>query len=80
MAIGINSRYWGVTWKGDAGINTAFNYHKNVYNAFLTANKLKTLINDSDFRNKTVMAHSLETWSCAPPLKTTSSSLANIAC
>ncbi|NLG15414.1 MAG: alpha/beta hydrolase [Lentisphaerae bacterium] len=55
-----NSRYWGVTWKGDAGINTAFNYHKNVYNAFLTANKLKTLINDSGISGtKTVMAHSL---------------------
>ena len=54
-----NSRYWGVTWNGDEGIDI-FNYHNNVVNAFLTANKLKTLVNDSGITGtKTVMAHSL---------------------
>jgi len=55
-----NSRYWGVTWNGDRGWFNAFYYHANVVNAFLTANKLKTLVNDSGIAGaKIVTAHSL---------------------
>ncbi len=56
---GSNARFWMVTWNGDAGMVSGFNYHGNVYNAFLTAPTLAAYVNSHGTGSKVVMAHSL---------------------
>ncbi len=56
---GSNARFWMVTWNGDAGVVSGFNYQGNVYNAFLTAPTLAAYVNTHGTGSKVVMAHSL---------------------
>ncbi len=56
---GSNARFWAVTWMGDRGTPTGFHYNENVYNAFLTAEHLRFVVNNYGEGEKVIMAHSL---------------------
>ncbi len=56
---GAKMKFWGATWKGDAGLINGLHYHWDVQNALATAESLKTLVNTKMSGNTIVMAHSL---------------------
>jgi hypothetical protein len=54
-AMGSKARFVGVTWYGD----TLLDYHKGVFNAFQTGDALTGALGFLDFKNTTIIGHSL---------------------
>ncbi len=63
---GANMKFYPIAWESDIGLS--YNYHVNVSNAFVTASRLASYVNDIPGR-RVVIAHSLGTMVAAAAIQ-----------